>query len=259
VPRPEDASTPRFRSTPEGLFRAEVDGLRLLKEAGTLAVPEVVAFDEGTESSPAFLLLHHFGNARRRADFFETLGRGLAALHRNSGQAYGHGSDNFIGTLDQRNTWAASWPEFFAERRLLAQARLGEQSDAVGSERIGSECIRAVERLCAKLGGILPSAPETSLLHGDLWSGNVAADSTGSPVIYDPAVYFGHREVELAFTELFGGFSDRFYAAYNASWPLEPGYAERRDVYNLYPILVHANLFGGSYEGQALSILRRFV
>ncbi len=241
-------------SAPPGLFAAEADGLGVLSGTSTLSVPDVIAFAEAEADRAAYILLSHFGSASRRGDYWERLGQGLAMQHRSTGHDYGHQIDNFIGTLAQKNAMSPSWVEFFGEERLLAQVHIG-----VGSGVLGTACASAVERLVARLGELIPESPESSCLHGDLWGGNVAVNRFGAPVIYDPAVYYGHREVELAFTELFGGFSPAFYAAYDDAWPLDPGYAERRDLYNLYPVLVHANLFGGEYEHQALSTANRYL
>ena len=170
-----------------------------------------------------------------------------------TGPTHGLDHDNYIGSLPQENRPSESWLEFFSERRIGAQADL-----ARAAGRLPGAVSRGLDRLLARLGDLLPDAVEPSLLHGDLWSGNYGVAGDGSPVMFDPAVYRGHREVELAFTELFGGFPRGFYTAYGSAWPLDPGYDERRDVYNLYPLLVHVNLFGGAYVSQVASIVRRF-
>jgi protein-ribulosamine 3-kinase len=171
------------------------------------------------------------------------LGRMLAALHRHTGERYGWEHDNWIGLSPQPNGWRDDWVAFYRDCRLtpqLARAKLLREADAL------------LAGLAAFFKGY---RPEASLLHGDLWSGNAGFLADGSPVIFDPAVYYGDREADLAMTELFGGFSAAFYTAYREAWPLDAGYERRRDLYNLYHVLNHANLFGGSYRAQALSLI----
>lgn len=175
------------------------------------------------------------------------LGSGLAALHRHTTTQFGGAEDNWIGTLPQPNGPLPDLAEFFAERRLRPLAQT--QSPGLRA-RIG--------RLCDRLPDLLPGDEPPALLHGDLWGGNWCSDATGTPWIYDPAVHYGCREAEVAFTRLFGGFPPSFYDAYQEAWPLDPGFEERVDLWNLYPLLVHANLFGGGYVGRVGSIARRY-
>ncbi|GAB5519916.1 MAG: hypothetical protein RhofKO_21670 [Rhodothermales bacterium] len=175
------------------------------------------------------------------------LGEGLAELHRRStahGVAYGFASDNFIGATPQRNTFTTSWPAFFHAHRLAPQVALAHQNGYWQPQWTAR-----LERLYSRLGDILPAQPPPSLLHGDLWSGNVLHSRTGPPVLIDPAVYHGDREADLAMTRLFGGLGRAFYEAYEATWPLEARAAERVDLYNLYHLLNHLNLFGNGYAG----------
>jgi protein-ribulosamine 3-kinase len=171
------------------------------------------------------------------------MGRMLARLHRNTGERHGWGQDNWIGFSPQQNGWSDDWIGFYRDRRLAPQL-----------ERAGllREAHALVENLAAFFAGYRPAA---SLLHGDLWHGNAGFLADGSPVVFDPAVYYGDREADLAMSELFGGFSSAFYAAYRDAWPLDAGYAQRRDLYNLYHVLNHANLFGGSYVAQARGLI----
>jgi fructosamine-3-kinase len=228
---------------PSAMFEAEAHGLRWLAEADALRVPEVLAFDEG------YLLLEDLGPGRARADDHdEALGRGLAALHRASPGAFGLDRDNYIGPLRQRNAPAASWAAFY-RRRLEDLVRLAVD----GGIDVG--WAQALERfdLEARLG---PEEPPARL-HGDLWSGNAHADPEGRPCLIDPAVYGGHREMDLAMMALFGGFSARTFAAYDEVYPRAPGHRERIRVHQLVPLLVHAILFGGGYVGSVTRILRK--
>jgi fructosamine-3-kinase len=216
-------------------------------------VPGVVA--SGGAGASAWLLLEWLepGPATPRA--WEDLGRALAALHRTRAERFGADQDNYIGSLPQANGWSTSWPAFWRERRLGPQ-----QEQAVGAGLLGSADARAFDRLSHRLDELLaPAADEgASLLHGDLWSGNVHMMDGGTAAVIDPSVYHGHREVDLAMAELFGGFGGRFRHAYEESWPLAPGYDPvRRSVYQVYYLLVHVNLFGPGYVGRTREALRR--
>lgn len=235
-------------------FAAEADGLAALREAGMpLVVPAAVAHAGATPEAPGFLLLEWIDEGAATPAFWERLGEGLAALHRHTGPAYGFHGDNFIGRLAQANAWHDRWPDFFAAHRLEPQA---ERARRGGHWQAAWDAPFAA--LLAALPEVLPARPVPSLVHGDLWRGNVLATAEGRPALIDPAVYFGDRETDLAMTALFGGFAPAFYDAYQAAWPLEPGHAERRDVYNLYHVLNHLNHFGGSYAGQVDALLRRW-
>lgn len=180
--------------------------------------------------------------------FWKTLGEQLAQLHHHSHKSFGLDHNNYIGSLVQLNEPLSSWIEFFIHRRLEPQLRLLNPPPRV---------IKQFEQLYAKLPQLMPDE-KPALLHGDLWSGNLITNAHGLPCLIDPAVYFGHREAELALTRLFGGFPNDFYEAYTDTSPLPSGFEDRVDLYNLYPLLVHANLFGGGYTDQALSIVARF-
>lgn len=238
---------------PAGLFREEARGLQALAGARALVVPAVLALREA-EEGPAWLALEWLERARPDAAHDEALGRGLAELHRPRGDSWGWTGDNFIGSLPQANRPCADWALFWHERRLGPQLRLS----ADAGRRPGTDA--DWERLFAVLPGALAAAGEEgpALLHGDLWSGNVMATARG-PALVDPAVYLGHREVDLAMAELFGGFGERCFAAYRESHPLRPGYPVRRGIYQLYYLLVHVNLFGGGYVRQAADLLRRVL
>jgi fructosamine-3-kinase len=238
---------------PPGLFAAEARGLDALRAAADgLVVPRALAWAEAEDGAPAWLALEWLEPSRRAPDFAERLGRGLAALHR-AGRVDGWGwmEDNFIGPLPQGNAPAASWAEFWRTRRLEPQLELARRGGRMPGK--AAEWDRLMDRLPELLAPAEADGP--SLLHGDLWGGNVLA-APGGPAIIDPAVYRGHREADLAMTELFGGFGDGFHAAYREAWPLQPGYPVRRAVYQLWYLLIHVNLFGGGYGTQTAAVLR---
>ncbi len=229
-----------------GMFEAEADGLAALAATRCVCVPRVIA--SGTAADHAFLVLealdlvgHGHGDAAQ-------LGEQLAALHRapTASTRFGWTRDNWIGATPQRNTASADWIAFWRDQRLGVQLQLAAQNGCGGALQRDGETLRA------GLSGFFAGyTPMPSLLHGDLWGGNHGYLDDGSPVIFDPAAYVGDRECDLAMSELFGGFAADFYAAYRAVWPLDPGYAVRKTLYNLYHILNHANLFGGGYAAQA--------
>ncbi|OOY41228.1 hypothetical protein BOV91_12580, partial [Solemya velum gill symbiont] len=163
-------------------------------------------------------------------------------MHRKTADAFGWNLDNTIGSTPQLNDWNKSWINFWREQRLGYQLQLAGHQGSL--QRQG-------EKLLESFHLLIDHAPQPSLLHGDLWGGNIGYDDSGNPVIFDPALYFGDREADIAMTELFGGFGREFYAAYNAAWPLDAGYPIRKKLYNLYHILNHLNLFGSGYLGQA--------
>jgi fructosamine-3-kinase len=237
-----------------GLFRAEQRGLALLRSANALRVPEVLAQAEATADIPAFIVLEWLDPGSKSNRSAEALGTGLAAQHRVLAPSFGLDDDNFIGANPQPNQRSNNWLTFFREQRLGFQMRLAGRNGRLPTQRA-----RRLEILLNRLGDWLPAQPPASLLHGDLWGGNWLATASGEPALIDPAVYYGHREADLAFTELFGGFPAVFYSAYNTAWPLEPGYDKRKDLYNLYHLLNHLNLFGEGYGGSVDSILRRYV
>jgi len=224
------------------MFPAEARGLSYLAEAKALRVPEVLAVSEGRPSSPSFLALEWLDAAPRMRAFDDVLGQGLAALHRFGASSFGLSYDNFIGRLPQSNRAHATWAAFYGEERLLRELRRATDS-GVASAKMR----RGIERLVTSLTERVGPPEPPSRLHGDLWGGNLHVDEEGAPVLIDPAVYGGHREIDLAMMQLFGGFSARCFAAYDEAFPLAPGHEDRVPLYQLYPLLVHVNLFGGSY------------
>jgi len=240
-----------------GMFAAEARGLARLAGTRTLRVPAVHAFADGEDQGPAYILLEWIDSAPSggRADTGAALGRGLAALHRTTDVAYGLEHDNYCGATPQVNGWLESWIAFFGQRRLGVQMELATQKGRMNRERR-----RRLERLIARLGEWIDEAAiQPSLLHGDLWGGNWMAGPKGEPVIFDPAIYYGDREAELAMCHLFGGFPDEFFRAYDEAWPPAPGRDERLPLYQLYHLLNHLNLFGEGYGSGVDRILRQYV
>jgi fructosamine-3-kinase len=239
-----------------GMFSAEADGLRELGAAAALRVPEVRGL--GTASGQAFLALEWIEFAAASSRTESMLGAGLARLHYSTAPRFGWHRDNTIGATPQHNDWTDDWAQFFATRRLGVQLDLAERN-GYGGDR-GGRFIERGRRLCERLEAFLAGhCPRPSLLHGDLWGGNWAAAASGAPVIYDPAVYYGDREADLAMTRLFGGFGRGFYQAYESEWPLDHGAAQRVALYNLYHVLNHLNLFGGGYGAQAEAMIGRLL
>jgi fructosamine-3-kinase len=239
---------------PTAMFPAEAEGLRWLAEARALRVPEVLAVSEAGGEGPPFLVLEHLDSAARRPDFDEELGRGLAALHRFGAPGFGLARDNFIGKLPQANAPLPAWPAFYRARRLEPQLRL-----AVDRGLASSRMRRGLDWLLGGLPDLCGPPEPPARLHGDLWGGNLLVDDHGAPCLIDPAAYGGHREVDLAMMRLFGGFGSKVFAAYEEAFPLAPGHEERVPLYQLYPLLVHVNLFGGGYLSQVEAALERLV
>lgn len=236
-------------------FRAEAEGIAAIKTTGTLRVPDIYAV--GTDNDYSFLLMEYIERAGAMREFWERLGTGLAAMHKAdassfvSGGKYGFKSDNYIGVGPQKNTPKSSWIEFFSECRLRPQLEKA-------SGYFDSTTIMKANRLLDNLDRYLYEPVRPALLHGDLWSGNFMSDETGQPMLIDPAVYVGCNEADIAMTELFGGFDRRFYAAYSENSDVVPGYEDRRDLYNLYHLTNHLNLFGGAYLSAVIRTIEKY-
>lgn len=230
---------------PPGMFPAEARGLSWLAEAAALRVPEVLDVDEHA------IVLEYLAASAPVSDFDERLGRGLAALHRCGAPGYGLEHDNYIATLPQRGfAPVATWPSFYFEHRLAPMAEHAE------SKVPGSGLRGRIDALGPRLPRLVHDDASPARLHGDLWGGNLHGDEAGAPALIDPAVYGGHREMDLAMMRLFGGFSSRVFAAYEEVMPLAPGAEGRTGLHQLYPLLVHVALFGAGYVGQVDMILR---
>jgi len=232
------------------MFSAEVAGLNEIATTQTIRVPQPVAY--GIAGSQSFLVLEHLDLGGSGDSV--SLGKQLAAMHRCSSGQYGYMQDNFIGSTRQPNAFSDDWVSFLRERRMKYQLQLASRNGY--ADLLDNLGLKLLDALPAYFEGY---SPQPSLLHGDLWGGNHSYLPNGTPVIFDPAIYYGDREADLAMTELFGGYSSDFYTAYRAAYPLHEGYALRRDLYNLYHILNHANMFGGGYARQAEGIMRRLL
>jgi fructosamine-3-kinase len=234
------------------MFAAEAAGLAEIARSQTVRVPQPVCHGSNSEAGWLALEFIAFGSAHR--DSSRALGQSLAAMHRVTAPRFGWQRDNAIGATPQPNTLCADWAGFWRERRLGFQLALAARNGAPGS--LLAKGGRLLRDFPALLAGC---AVAPALLHGDLWGGNAGVDSAGLPVIYDPAVYYGHREADLAMTELFGGFDADFHAAYREAFPLDAGYPVRKQLYNLYHVLNHYNLFGGGYARQAEAMVDRLL
>ena len=232
------------------LFEKEALGLKLLRDANEIRIPDEIVF--GVFQGTSFLLLEFIQSSTQRNHFWEELGVKLAKLHQHTNTQFGLDHDNYIGALKQQNTLHGSWVDFFIHERLQPQIALAKNNN-----EIDDATFYQFEKLFNHLAEIFPEEPP-SLLHGDLWSGNFMVDEKGSPVIMDPAVYYGHREMDIAMTKLFGGFDASFYDSYNEVFPLKKGWEDRLEICNLYPLMVHVNLFGGSYLRQVKQVLKQF-
>ncbi|MDZ7751214.1 MAG: fructosamine kinase family protein [Gammaproteobacteria bacterium] len=235
------------------MFEAEAAGLAEMAAADAVRVPRPVC--TGSAAGQAYLVMEYLplGGAASAAAM-AALGEGLAGLHRRTAGQFGWSRDNTIGSTPQINAWCDEWVAFWRRQRLGYQLRLAaDRGHGGGLQRVG-------ERLMARLDALFADyRPLPSLLHGDLWSGNFGVTDGGEPVIFDPAVYYGDREADVAMTELFGRFPQSFYRAYDEAWPLDPGYPLRRDLYNAYHMLNHLNLFGGGYGRQAEQMMAGVV
>lgn len=234
------------------MFAAEAAGLEAIRSTASVRTPQVLA--HGISGEHSWLALEYLDLRPGGPASAAQLGAQLALMHRASAQAFGWVQDNHIGATRQPNPWTADWVEFLQRQRIGFQLRLGRENG------LPESTLARGEKLLEHLPALFEDyQPVPSLLHGDLWAGNWGSASSGEPVIYDPAVYFGDRESDLAMTELFGGFGATFYDAYRAAWPLDQGYELRRDLYQLYHILNHFKLFGGAYARQARSVIETLL
>ena len=225
------------------MFQSEYNGLKVLKDTNTIRIPNVLCFDDD------FLILEFIPPSNPNNAFWEVFGKKLALMHKQTHSKFGLDFDNYIGSLYQDNTQNKNWTEFFIQNRLQAQLSIGNFSGTLLSD---------FDKLFQKLPNLFPNE-KPALLHGDLWSGNFLAKNGDTPMLIDPAIYYGNREMDIAMSKLFGGFNSDFYFAYNESRPLENGWEERIQICNLYPLLVHVNLFGGAYINQVKNILSYYV
>ncbi|HKK38711.1 MAG TPA: fructosamine kinase family protein [Cryomorphaceae bacterium] len=234
-----------------GMFDAEATGLNFLKANCQFRIPQPIA--TGITEEIQWILMENINSTNRKPDFWEEFGRKLADMHKHSADYFGFGENNYLGSLIQKNDKRETWESFFTDMRINPQLEMAKQNGLATSE-----FLRLFEKMLSRVERYFPKEPPAAV-HGDLWTGNFMTDSHGEAVIFDPAVYYGHREMDLGMSKLFGGFDKRFYDAYNEVYPLESGWEERIHVANLYPLLAHVNLFGGSYTGQVIQILRRHI
>jgi len=240
-------------STSNDMFVKEADGLTELAKSDAIRVPEVLGFDDD------YILLEYISTGSKKKNFFEEFGRSFAEMHKFTSESFGFFEDNYIGSNPQKNIPSekekSNWVEFYFDKRILFQFKL--------SEKLGNsteELRKWISILENKIQEIIGNSNEKpALLHGDLWSGNYIVDENGSAVLIDPAVYYGNREADLGMTKLFGGFGSEFYKTYNEIFPLEDGYEYRENIYKLYHILNHLNLFGGGYYSQAISLIKFYI
>lgn len=237
---------------PDDMFPKEANGLKELRNAGVIRVPEVIIVRSN------FILIEHLEEAPRRKFFYEDFGRKFAGLHKSKSISFGFYENNYIGSTEQKNISSenqkANWTEFYFTNRLLFQFKLAEKNGYAATK-----LREGIVRLEKKIESILSGSEEKpTLLHGDLWGGNYVVDDKGEACLIDPAVYYGHREADLAMTKLFGGFSSEFYMAYLEEYPLYEGWQYRENIYKLYHVLNHLNLFGTSYYEQAVRLMNSY-
>ena len=232
------------------MFNAEAAGLTLLRSTNTIYIPEVIVESEAAEKS--FLILEWIEPEKKQKKFWVDFGKKLALLHLHTSNYFGLEYDNYIGSFHQSNKQGSSWIDFFFSERIEPLLKR-----AIDQHKLSNRLIIKSAGLFKTLPEILPEE-NPSLLHGDLWPGNYLVGPDGFSCLIDPAVYFGHREMDLAMTRLFGGFDLEFYRSYDETFPLEKNWKSRVDIHNLYPLLVHVNLFGGGYAQEVNSILSRF-
>ncbi|MCH2182264.1 MAG: fructosamine kinase family protein [Mariniblastus sp.] len=238
---------------PDQLFETEMAGLEAIRGTGALRVPRVMGQGVSTAGT-AFLVLEAIQTAAPAGDFEQRLGRQLAQMHRSGrGEAFGFSQSNFLGRTGQPNAWNENWVEFWQVHRLGYQFELACQN-GYGDARFS----KSAERMLGRLAELLGHDVQPSLIHGDLWSGNYLSDLQGNPVLVDPAVYYGDREAEFGMTTLFGGLGHSFYQAYQEAWPLPAGSETRIEIYRLYHLLNHLNLFGTSYLAECCQIMQKY-
>ncbi|WKV11999.1 fructosamine kinase family protein [Marivirga harenae] len=241
----------KFNQEVEGIIEKEVDGLKAISKLNCISTPKVIAFQK--VESYELLVLPFIKEGIKTSRAWEAFGEQLAEMHSVPVPYYGWHQNNFIGSLPQSNEQTDNFPSFFINQRLRPQIQLAHQNTYFSSKQLN-----LFDVLFQKLPEILPDT-KPSLVHGDLWSGNFMIDEVGIPYLIDPSIHYNYRESDLAFTYLFGGFDSKFYEAYNQHFPLEAGFAERIPLYNIYPLLVHLNIFGTGYLGSVMNNLYQYV
>ncbi len=234
----------------DGMFESEAKSLQVLRDTGVLSIPQVINY--GKILDKEYLMIEFLTAGYKQENYWQDFGQKLAKLHTHTHHSHGLDFNNYIGALRQSNEWMEDGVQFFIEKRLKVQAGL-----ALYDRKISEEVYDKFQTLFEKIPTLIPNE-KPALLHGDLWSGNVMTDSKGFVALVDPACYYGLREAELAFTTMFGGFEPAFYEAYHEVYPIENGFGDRIPLYNLYPLMVHVNLFGGGYLDAVEKILKKY-
>jgi fructosamine-3-kinase len=232
------------------MFEKEFAGLKLLYHTQTIKIPQPLLY--GSFENKIFLVTEFIQKGNLSKNFWQTFAEQLAALHKNSNDHFGLSENNYIGSLYQQNNFCKTWSEFYATQRILPLSRF-----AFNQNKFNKQDLLLVEKLCERFNELFP-AERPSLIHGDLWRGNFMSSENGMPVIYDPAVYYGNREMDIAMSLLFGGFDKSFYSNYNQVFPLQPNWKERIQLCQLYPLLVHLILFGGHYYNNVMDVCKRY-
>lgn len=233
------------------MFETEAKGLQILAQANIIRVPNVICFGEYNDKS--YLVLEFINSTTKQRNFWSDFGRKLALLHQQTQHKFGLDHDNYIGSIQQKNTPSDNWTDFYVYQRLLPLAEKAQKKGLLSNNDIN-----LIEKLILRIDELYPHE-RPALLHGDLWSGNVMTDHNGLVCLIDPAVYYGHREMDISFSTLFGAFPSEFYNSYNDVFPLEPNWPERIDLWNIYPLLVHLVLFGSSYYGQLIYAVKKYL
>jgi protein-ribulosamine 3-kinase len=235
----------------EGMFESEAKSMELIRATNTVNVPKVYSY--GKKADGAYLMLDYVAEAAKQADYWTQFGRQIALLHQNSAAQFGLHFNNYIGALRQINDFTVDGPQFYLEKRLNVQLE-----KAYRDKVIDYKLYVDLQNVFSKVTSLFPNE-KPSLLHGDLWSGNIMVGSDGYAAVVDPSAYYGLREAEIAFTTLFGGFKASFYQAYNEVNPIQPNFKDRIDLYNLYPLLAHLNQFGGGYLDAIKKIVKKYL
>jgi len=234
------------------LLETEISGLEAMRATGTLAIPEVIGFSPDPPNP--LLLLEYIQENSRSERFWERFGQGLAAMHQHTSEKFGFREDNYIGTFPQSNRYHGSWVDFYRKERLKPQVE-----SALDKGAFSATDVQRFEKLYQELPTLLPEATQPSCIHGDLWSGNFLVGPEETPYLIDPSFSYAHREMDLAMSRLFGGFHPRFYSSYQEVYPLESDWEDRTELYQLYYLLAHVNMFGGSYVNSARRILSKYT
>jgi fructosamine-3-kinase len=232
-------------------FEKEAKGLVVLANAGALKVPRPL-FD-GKFHQQIYLVMEYLEKGNMSADFWEVFGRSMASLHQHSRPLFGLDFDNYIGKIQQSNHEKDTWHNFYASQRIMPLIYKAEKNKMVDAATVS-----LAEHFCSRLSSLIPEE-KPALLHGDLWKGNFVVHESGNAAIFDPSAYYGHRELDLAITRLFGGFDEKFYQSYEEHYPLLPGHMERLDIFQLYHLIAHLLLFGGHYREQVVGTLKKYA